>query len=258
MSKPQGGRTRAQKPDTQNPRPGDYPDEDDIDDAADALTVAPADNDNPVMAAAPMRKGDLKRRFFVAVMPPDGATLDMTALRAKGPSHWDWKGQDDYHISLAFPGLLNETQLARLLTALATVRHEPFDAQFTGLAYFLRDPHARNRTAQNVLWARPDHAADNQLRSLHFKIARALASHHLDFGIKDITPHLTVAKVPANDNSLIESFAAAHDAHAVTNKWRCDRFGVYETLDKSDPRHPAHNGGRGTRYVRVAEFMLRP
>ena len=258
MSKPQGGRTRAQNSKSLNLRPGDYPDEDDLDDVADALTAAPADNDNAALAAATMRKGDLKRRFFVAVMPPADATVDMTVLRAKGPSHWDWKGHDDYHISLAFPGLLGEAQLARLLAALATVQHEPFDAQFTGLAYFLRDPHARNRTAQNVLWARPDHMADNQLRSLHFKIAYALAAHHLDFGIKDITPHLTVAKVPANDNSLIESFAAAHDGHGVTGTWRCDRFGVYETLDKSDPRHPAQNGGRGTRYVRVAEFMLRP
>jgi 2'-5' RNA ligase len=154
--------------------------------------------------------------------------------------------------------VLGEAQLARLLAALATVRHDPFDAQFTGLAYFLRDPHARSRTAQNVLWARPDHAADNQMRSLHYKISRALADNHLDYGIKDITPHLTVAKVPANDNRLIEAFAAAHDGQGVTAPWRCDRFGVYETLDRADPRHPANNGGRGTRYVRVAEFILRP
>lgn len=247
MKKPPSGRVDAR----------DY-DPDPEDDFDSGVIAAPANDQHIAMAAAPLKKGDLKRRFFVAVMPPAPTTTPMTTLRGKGPAGWDWKGQEDYHISLAFPGMLNDAQLIRLLAALASVQHDSFDAQFTGLAYFLRDPHARSRTAQNVLWARPDHTTDNQLRSLHFKIARVLAENHLDYGIKDITPHLTLAKVPANDNHLIESFAAAHDGHGVTPLWRCDRFGVYETLDRSDPRHPANNAGRGTRYVRVAEFTLKP
>ena len=257
MSQPPSGRADARKkiPDDRAPGGGDG-------DMDTFMTEVPGNDNRAALTAAqksgPVIKGDLKRRFFVAVMPPPGTTVAITDLRGKGPAEWDWKGQEDFHISLAFPGMLGEGQLSRLLTALANVRHEPFDAQFTGLAYFLRDPHARSRTAQNVLWARPDHAADNQLRSLHYKISRALADNQLDYGIKDITPHLTVAKVPANDNSLIESFAAAHNGHAVTPSWRCDRFGVYETLDRADPRHPANNGGRGTRYVRVAEFILKP
>lgn len=252
MSKPSNGRPSARggKNAIDMTVEGGQPDE--------VFEGAPV-NDNHVAAAGPpLRRGDLKRRFFIAVMPPPATTAAITQLRGQGPAAWDWKGHDDFHISLAFPGLLNEAQLTRLLTALATVQHDAFDAQFTGLAYFLRDPHARGRVGVNVLWARPDHTADNQLRSLHYKIAKALADNHLDYGIKDITPHLTVAKVPANDNSLIQAFAAAHDGLGVTGVWRCDRFGVYETLERTDPRHPANNGGRGTRYVRVAEFMLRP
>lgn len=250
MTKPPSGRGAAR-----NPHPAmDAPPAD----GEEAMTVIPGNDNRAAMAATPVRKGELKRRFFVAVMPPAAVTAGMTGLRGLGPAAWDWKGHEDYHISLAFPGMLGEAQLARLLAAMATVRHAPFDVQFTGLAYFLRDPHARSRTAQNVLWARPDHAADNQMRSLHYKISRVLADHHLEYGLKDITPHLTVAKVPANDNRLIEAFAAAHDGHGATGAWRCDRFGVYETLDRMDPRHPANNGGRGTCYVRVAEFILQP
>lgn len=225
-------------------------------------TSAAAEQDYEEQAAADttaaMAKGDLKRRFFIAVMPPPGVTAPLTALRGRGPADWDWKGHGDFHISLAFPGVLDDRRLAQLIAVLDNVRHEPFTAEFSGLAYFLKDPHARSRAAQNVLWARPAHGADNQLRSLHYKIAHALKDAKFEYGISDITPHLTVAKVPANDNSLVEKFAAAHDAHGVTGGWHCDRFGLYETIPRTDPRHPANNGGQGTRYIRVAEFILRP
>lgn len=209
-------------------------------------------------SATPVQRGDLKRRFFIAVMPPPAITGPIAGLQHKGPADWDWKLHGDYHISLALPGMLTDRQLTRMIAALQTVRHDPFEAHFSGLAYFLKDPHARSRAAQNVLWARPDHATDRHMRSLHHKIARALANDNFSYGINDITPHLTVAKVPANDNSLIEAFAAAHDAQGVTARWTCDRFGLYETLDKSDPDHPAQNGGRGSRYRHVADFILRP
>lgn len=207
-------------------------------------------------AARPV--AELKHRFFIAVMPPAEMTASIAGLQTQGPDLWDWKSPEDYHVSLALPGVLGEAQAQRLIAALQTVRHAPFELQFSGLAFFLKDPHARSRVAQNVLWARPDHAADKQMRSLHNKIVRALADNNFSYGIYDITPHLTVAKVPANDNSLIEAFAHAHDTAGVTEVWRCDRFGLYETLERSDPRHPSQNGGRGSRYRRVAEFTLQP
>lgn len=214
-------------------------------------TAAPAGD-----APAALVKGDLKRRFFIAVMPPPGVTASLDGLRHAGPAAWDWKRHGDYHISLAFPGSLDDVQLARLVTTLRRVEHPVFDVRFEGLSYFLKDPATRKRNAQNVLWARADSAGDAALRSLHATIRDHLKAHKFPTGGDSITPHLTLAKTPANDNSLVRSFARAHD-NTQSVPWRCDRFGLYETLPSIDPRHPDHNGGRGTRYVKIAEFALR-
>jgi 2'-5' RNA ligase len=202
------------------------------------------------------QRGELKRRFFVAVMPPADHTETIDKLRHYGPANWDWKRHGDYHISLAFPGMLDTGEVGRLIKALHTVEQAPFDLNFEGLGYFLKDPFKRSRGAQNVLWARPDGPADNALRSLHNRIAAALKDHKFAHGINDISPHLTVAKVPGNENTLMEQFAAAH-GHTRTSAWRCDRFGLYETLPPGDPRHPDNNEGRGSRYVKIAEFTLK-
>lgn len=198
----------------------------------------------------------LKRRFFVAVMPPQSQTEAIDKLRHYGPANWDWKRHGDYHVSLALPGMLDTGQVGRLIKALREVEQEPFTLRFDGLGYFLKDPFKRSRGAQNVLWARPAATGDNALRSLHNRIAETLKRHKFSHGISDITPHLTVAKVPGHENSLIEQFAAAH-AGTMTPTWHCDRFGLYETLPSADPRHPDQNQGRGSRYVKIAEFTLK-
>ena len=202
------------------------------------------------------RKGDLKRRFFIAVMPPENHTGPIDALRDRGPAHWDWKGRPDYHISLAFPGLLDDAQVEKLVGVLRDVRHDSFDLSFTGLATFIKDRAIRSRRELNVLWAQPETTADAQLRALQRKIAQHMARNGFHYGARNITPHLTVAKVPANDNDLVSTFAAAHDG-LRTPSWRCDHFALYETLEKSDPRHPVNNDGRGTRYIKVAAFTLK-
>ena len=202
------------------------------------------------------RKGDLKRRFFVAVMPPAPHTGPIDELRSRGPGHWDWKGEADYHISLAFPGLLDDAQVEKLVNVLRDVRHQPFDLAFTGLSTFIKDRAIRSRRDLNVLWARPETSADTQLRALQRKIAQHMARHSFHYGARNITPHLTVAKVPANDNDIVSTFAAAHDG-LRTPSWRCDHFALYETLEKGDPRHPVNNNGQGSRYIKVAEFALK-
>jgi 2'-5' RNA ligase len=207
------------------------------------------------VGAAP-QAGALKRRFFIAVMPPETVTAPLDDLRQQGPAHWDWKNHKDFHISLAFPGALNQAQLQKLINVLSTVEHKAFPLNFSGLDCFMRDPFNRKKGTLHVLWARPETSADAHLRSLHAAIITHLKAHKFAVGRRDIIPHLTVAKVPANDNSLVSHFAAAH-AHKSTASFHCDRFGIYETLEKNDPRHPDHNNGQGSRYLKVAEFILK-
>ncbi|MBU0858315.1 MAG: RNA 2',3'-cyclic phosphodiesterase [Alphaproteobacteria bacterium] len=201
--------------------------------------------------------GALKRRFFIAVMPPEKITAPLDDLRQQGPAHWDWKRHKDLHISLAFPGPLNQTQLKKLINVLSKVEHKAFPLNFSGLDCFMRDPFNRKQASSlHVLWARPETRADAHLRSLHAEIIDHLKRHKFAAGRRDIVPHLTVAKVPAHDHNLVSHFAAAH-AHKPTPSFQCDRFGIYETLEKNDPRHPDHNNGQGSRYVKVAEFILK-
>jgi 2'-5' RNA ligase len=215
-----------------------------------------------------MKKDSLKRQFFIAVFPPPAVTEKLRELceknrAAAGGESWDWKHQPNFHISLAFPGPLTEAELEKLIEVLNNVDHKTFDLSFDGLGYFLKGPSGKGRkqkTDNHVLWARPDKAADNELRSLHHKIVSRMGPASFKFGNRGITPHMTLAR-PAYSSAidLVEVFARANGG-IKTPPWRCDRFVLCES---PGPEHgPGYDGekrepGKG-RYKTVAEFRLKP
>lgn len=208
-------------------------------------------------ARAAVRPGALRRRFFIAAMVPESLTRPLAALEnaGKGKAGWDWKRPADYHISLAFPGALTGAQVARVVTLMQRVNQPAFNVRFEGLSSFIREGEIKPGRL-SVLWARPDPAANAAFLRLHADIARLLVDHRFAFGRPDVVPHLTLAKVPMAENRVLRDFQAAHNG-VTSAAWRCDRFGLYETIERHDVRHPANNNGQGSRYHCVAEFKLR-
>lgn len=211
-----------------------------------------------------MNKKQIKRRFFIAVFPPEHIAKQIESIKRYGPSSWEWKNAEDYHISLAFPGTLNETELEKLKKSLEKIAAESFDLTLDDIKIFespiiQQNQNRRKMKNRHVLWGNPDDGTGNEQRKilgLHFSIAHTLRRHGFKYGIKDITPHLTLAKAPNDEIDLVKEFCRA--AKGTKNlSWHCDRFGLYETLSPSDKRHPKNNNGRGSRYVKIAEFKLR-
>jgi len=195
-----------------------------------------------------MARKQLTRRFFLAVFPPARITGGIADLGAKGPKDWDWKAQADYHISLAFPGNLTAAEQKKLIKALRDFDFRPFKLSFESMGVFAREPE-ESRSKKHVLWARPDIAADNALRALHNKLAHFLKQRGFSYGLRQITPHLTVAKSEGAPE-LMEDFAAANMG-LKTPVWHCDRIELRETLNRGS----APEGGR---YKKVTEFLFRP
>lgn len=191
-----------------------------------------------------MGRGELKRQFFIAVFPPDWMTGAIDNLRYKGPPEWEWKHKSDFHISLAFPGMLNAAELKKLTRALREFEFRPFDLSFENMGVFAREPED-GHSKRHVLWARPDVDADNALRALHNKLAHFLAQRGFRYGLRQITPHLTVAKAEGAAD-LMEQFAAAH-AGLKTPSWRCDRIELRETVQRQ---------GQGSRFAKITEIRL--
>ena len=203
-----------------------------------------------------MKQGELKRQYFIAAFPPEHATDNIKDLVKKGPSQWEWKTPDDYHISFAFPGRLTDAQVEKLISALKEIEHESFALSFEGLSFHLKDP-AKRQSRNNVLWARPDSQGDNELRDLIHKVVEKLTKKKFRHGVHNISPHLTVARPPPEAGDLTKAFAKAHGK--IDEKlWKLDRFYLCETLSRDDPDHPVNNDGQGSRYKKIAEFRLQP
>lgn len=202
-----------------------------------------------------MSKGELKRRFFIAVYPPEHIAKALHEATKDIDEDWDRKIPEDYHISLAFPGHLTMAQVERLEESLAELEHAPFKISLTGVSFHWRDPFDKN-ARNHVLWARADNDGDNELSDLHSKLVTLLQQKNFRHGLRDISPHITIARPPPEAGDLMKEFAKAH-AHIEGESWVCDRIYICETLEKSDPRHPANNNGDGSKFVKVAEIKLK-
>ena len=209
-----------------------------------------------------MEKGSLKRHFFIAVNLPSGAKKQIERdVRAKSEdkayAEWRWKPAAEYHISLAFPGALDEAEVKRLRTALATLDHESFDIDLKGVRFFLRhnDP-KRKEDNQHVLWLGLSREAENNLRVLHHKVIDLLKRNGFHYGRNDITPHVSIAKVPMDDISAMRDFSDAH-GEFTSKSWHCDKVSLYETLTPENPRYAEKKEKTGSRYVEVEHYRLR-
>ncbi len=202
-----------------------------------------------------MARGQLRRQFFIAVFPPQWVNEQLAAMIADGPQEWRWQRPDDFHISLAFTGTMTDAELKKLITVLRDFEFRAFPLSLKGQAVFPREPEDR-RSKKHVLWAWPDTDGDNALRTLHNRLAHFLKQRGFRYGLRRITPHLTLAKT---DGPLepMEAFAAANSETAIP-AWSCDRIELRESLPGNHPEHPNNNGGQGGRFKKITEIKAAP
>lgn len=131
-------------------------------------------------------------RLFVAVTPPDGVLDRVDAATARVREEWDtlrWAGREQWHITLAFYGELDDARLPPLARRLerAAGRVAPLDLALTGAGTF---PDA---AGAQVLWA----GVQGDLRGLK-RLAAAAAAAGRRVGAptdrKPFRPHLTLAR----------------------------------------------------------------
>ncbi len=202
-----------------------------------------------------MEQGELRRRFFIAVFPPKSVVKKLAQLRSDGPRGWEWKWPKDYHISLAFPGPLDERRLAQLKALLETVKRPSFDIGLEKTSHFIGDTKKDRRRNPHVLHAQPTAEAAKELKNLRADIAGRLRAAGFKSGKNDYAPHLTLARVNDKDIDLMKQFSTAHNG-LNTRPWRCDRFAIYESLDRNDPTHPANTNSPDSKFRKIAEFRL--
>lgn len=202
-----------------------------------------------------MNKGELRRKFFIAVFPPRNVVEKVGKIMLKGPEHWSWNKKDNLHISLAFPGHLLSDDLDRLKGALEKIEHKAFDISLQGVGFFLDNKNKVKKQQEHVLWMRPDLPSDIEIRTLHREIIGLMKDAGFSYGRDDFSPHMTLAKVERNEIDLMKEFSSSC-SDVKTRSWRCGSIALYESLNRNDDKHPANNEGKGSKYKKIAEFKL--
>lgn len=206
-----------------------------------------------------MQKGEVRKRFFIAVFPPPEVADKIEKIMLKGPrgKDWSWNKKENLHISLGFPGALTPPELDKLKSAMAGIAHRAFRISLKGIDVFFDNKNKVQGRREHVVWLQPASPGAIDLKTLSREIAGAMKKNLKlkEGGPTYFTPHMTIAKTGDKDPGLVKSFAAACRALPSLG-WDCLSFGIYESLNSRDPDHPANNRGRGSKYKKTAEFNL--
>lgn len=204
------------------------------------------------------KKGDLKKRFFVAVMPPTDICEKLAKIESSGENYWKWKRKQDMHISLAFPGFESASQEQNIISALEKVDLQSFDVEISGLDHFYWDAETGNKNLRDdCLITAFSPASTRNLKSLIDKIKKALNDQHFKSGMRN-PPHITLAKAPTHDRSRLDEVAEKGDQDYKGLSWTCNSFFLVETLSKDHEDHPENKPADydGSRYRVIKEFKL--
>lgn len=186
-------------------------------------------------------------RLFVALVPPD-RVLDEVARAAGAVSDLAptlrWARREQWHVTLAFLGEVDESKLPELTERLgrAAHRHGPMNLGFAGAGRF----------DGRVLWTAVRGDRD-RLERLAQSIAAAARRSGIDVDERPFKPHLTLArsKVPTDLRPLVtalhdfESSAwTATDVHLVRST--LGAMPTYETLAQWPLASPSDREERGS------------
>lgn len=134
-----------------------------------------------------------RRRMFVALYPPDAARAELREAIAPELRHTTrglrWTPPDDWHITLAFLGDVDDTTVAALRARLAGIGHPPLRLALQGGGSFGR----------RVLWAGVGGDLAG-LTTLADAVRKAAAAAGIALEDLEFHPHLTLARARRGRN----------------------------------------------------------
>lgn len=174
-------------------------------------------------------------RLFIAVPLPKELTDRAAALLPPGLPAMRPLRSELMHVTLAFLGWVRDEQLDQVVAAaVAAARgQQRFDLVFAGAGRFPEKGRPR------VVWLGIA-AGREPLAALAGRVADELRRRKLTFDDRPFTPHLTLARVPADATGPEgRTIAAAADALPVPDlRTRVDRIAVVESvLSRQGPRY---------------------
>jgi RNA 2',3'-cyclic 3'-phosphodiesterase len=154
-------------------------------------------------------------RLFVALIPPDDVLAHLAAAvaGAVGPladegASLRWGGQEQWHLTLAFLGQVEDGALVELMRRFERVarRHQPMELGVSGAGVF------GSRTRARVLWAgiRGDRPG---LRALAASVTASARRCGLRLDDRPYRPHLTLARSRLRQGSDVSAFVEAFESY---------------------------------------------
>lgn len=167
-------------------------------------------------------------RLFVALVPPaavlDEIAAEINRLRSVAPE-LRWSRRDQWHVTLAFLGEVEERRTPGLAERLgrAAHRHEAFELWFSG----------GGRFTHSTLWAGVRGDRD-RLRSLAESIAAAARRAGIDHVDRPYRPHLTLARSRSRGDVDLRPLVASVADFAST-AWSADAIHLIQSRLGASP-----------------------
>ncbi|TZG29271.1 RNA 2',3'-cyclic phosphodiesterase [Sphingomonas montanisoli] len=174
-------------------------------------------------------------RLFVALKPSfpmRSALLDAMG----GVPGARWQDDEQLHLTLSFIGDVDRHQAEDIAAALGNVRHPPVNFTLAGLGSFDR------RDRIDSLWV--GITPQDEVRSLHDAVLRALARAGVKPETRAYLPHITIARFSRGQAPTGPIPAAQLTPAPVEG--RCEHFILYES----------HLGSEGSTYTAVERYPL--
>ena len=157
-------------------------------------------------------------RLFVAIRPPGPVRVRLAALTG-GVRGARWQDDDQLHLTLRFSGEVDRHLAGDVDTALAGIRHPPFEIALSGIGAFER------RGQPATLWAGV--TPHEPLAALHRKVDQALVRAGLEPERRAFHPHITLARL-GRGGGPVDAFIAGAGGLSGPD-FTVDRFGLYES-----------------------------
>ncbi|TCS64797.1 RNA 2',3'-cyclic phosphodiesterase [Varunaivibrio sulfuroxidans] len=181
-------------------------------------------------------------RLFVAIGLPHPLPDGLDALRRELPGA-KWVASDNLHLTLRFIGAVDESAVAEINVALATLSAPPLIVRPTAVGVFSRHNIPAHGHMAHTLWlgveARPD------LMALAQRIDALMAARGIGARERDFFPHVTLARLKRVREQDLEAYLARAGRVRVAPV-AADRCTLYRSDQAED----------GVRYVALRSYPL--
>ncbi len=158
------------------------------------------------------------RLFTGLALPPSLAKR--LGLMQGGVKGARWHAPENFHITLAFIGDVDEDTAERADEALSAIRADAFTLSLHGVGHFAQGKHP------NVLWAGVEKS--DALFHLQEKVCRALEAARIPLEKRKYAPHVTLARLKHTDTSMLAGFLQEHGLFSSA-PFKVDGFNLYQS-----------------------------